>query len=260
MLVLRTTIKFDRANHIYIVTLGEVSTYIEQSIPNPHAGYQIISLRLCLRTEVGIRKTASSMTSGSSADTAWTFSGEVAAPAAGESTADDTVVQSVDSSTEDDKEKASSSATKVAPRAKSASRASTPSRPTSTGSRTARASDRRPEKSKLPVMQTIGITAEAKDKEAKSPAQISKPSSSRSSSIRSRNSAKVRGRNVRVVGRTLPPFGRRQPLMDAEMNLEQVAVEALPAIEDSSPVSHRSSIGEDEGQALTALKQQLESV
>ena len=47
--------------------------------------------------------------------------------------------------------------------------------------------------------------------------------------------------------------------MDAEMNLEQVAVEALPAIEDSSPVSHRSSIGDNEEQALTALKQQLES-
>ena len=29
--------KFDRANHIYIIALGEVSTYVEQSIPNPHA-------------------------------------------------------------------------------------------------------------------------------------------------------------------------------------------------------------------------------
>ena len=50
------------------------------------------------------------MTSGSSADTTWTFSGGVAAPAVGESTADDTVVQSVDSSTEEDKAKPSSSA------------------------------------------------------------------------------------------------------------------------------------------------------
>ena len=57
------------------------------------------------------------MTSGSSADTTWTFSGEVAAPAAGESTADDTVVQSVVSSTEDDKAKAPSAAAKVAPKA-----------------------------------------------------------------------------------------------------------------------------------------------
>ena len=56
------------------------------------------------------------MTAGSSADTTWTFSGEVAALAAGESTADDTVVQSVDSSAEDEA-KASSSATKVAPKA-----------------------------------------------------------------------------------------------------------------------------------------------
>ena len=133
------------------------------------------------------------MTSGSSADATWTFSGEVAAPAAGESTADDTVVQSVDSSTEDDnKAKASSSAAKVAQRAKSESRASTPLRPTSTGSRTARTCDRRPEKSRLPVMQTIGVTAKAKDKEAKSPEQVSKPGSSRSSSRRSRNSAKCR--------------------------------------------------------------------
>ena len=36
--MLRTTIKFDRAraNHMYIITLGEVSTYIEPSVPNPH--------------------------------------------------------------------------------------------------------------------------------------------------------------------------------------------------------------------------------
>ena len=48
------------------------------------------------------------MTSGSSADTTWTFSGEMAAPAVGESTADDTVVQSVDSSTKENKAKPSS--------------------------------------------------------------------------------------------------------------------------------------------------------
>ena len=71
------------------------------------------------------------MTFGSSAESTWTFSGEVAAPAAGEST------ESVDSSIEDDKAKASSFAAKVAQRAKSESRASATSRPTSTGSRTA---------------------------------------------------------------------------------------------------------------------------
>ena len=43
------------------------------------------------------------MNSGSSQDTTWTSGGAVAAPAAGESTADDAAMQSIDSSTEEDK-------------------------------------------------------------------------------------------------------------------------------------------------------------
>ena len=73
------------------------------------------------------------MNSGSSADTTWTWTfSNVAAPAVGDSTADDTVVHSVDSSTEEDKAKPSSSAAfKVTPKARNLSRASMPPRPTS---------------------------------------------------------------------------------------------------------------------------------
>ena len=37
--------EFDRANHIYIITFGEVSTYIEPSIPNPHALFRILVIK-----------------------------------------------------------------------------------------------------------------------------------------------------------------------------------------------------------------------
>ena len=143
------------------------------------------------------------MTSGSSADTTWTFSGAVAAPAVGESTADDTVVQSVD--TEEDKAKPSSSATpKVAPKAKNLSRASTPSRPTSSGSRINKGNDRKDEAPSLPVMQALRLVAKRKDKGSRTPDRVSKPSSSRSSSSkRSRSSTKVRDKSQPVTGRRI---------------------------------------------------------
>ena len=131
------------------------------------------------------------MTAGSSADTTWTFSGEVAALAAGESTADDTVVQSVDSSAEDESKG-------VVIRYKSCTKGV--QHPQVRGRQGHDANH--------------WYNAKAKDKEVKSPEQIAKPSSSRSSSIRSRNSAKVRGRSVVVVGRTLCPFQRRQATSD----------------------------------------------
>ena len=46
------------------------------------------------------------MISGSSQDTTWTFGGAVAAPAAGESTAEEVAMQSIDSSTEEGQSKA----------------------------------------------------------------------------------------------------------------------------------------------------------
>eukprot|EP00439_Symbiodinium_sp_Y106_P060130 s1457_g8.t2 len=61
------------------------------------------------------RFSTTTMTSESSADSTWTFSGGVTARAVGESTADNTVVQSVDSSTEEDQAKPSSSAAPKAP-------------------------------------------------------------------------------------------------------------------------------------------------
>eukprot|EP00439_Symbiodinium_sp_Y106_P058410 s1457_g8.t1 len=111
------------------------------------------------------RFSTTTMTSESSADSTWTFSGGVTARAVGESTADNTVVQSVDSSTEEDQAKPSSSAApKVAPKAKSLSRASTPSRPTSAGSRTTKGNDRRNEAPNVPVMQALRLVAKGKDK------------------------------------------------------------------------------------------------
>ena len=143
------------------------------------------------------------MNSGSSQDTTWTFGGAVAAPAAGESTAEEVAMQSIDSSTEEDKARPASTATpKTVPKAKNLSRASTPSRPTSTGSRTTRGNGRESDVPTLPVMQAVRLTAKRKDKSPKTTDRVSKPSSSRSSSSRrSRSSTKVRGRSQTTAGR-----------------------------------------------------------
>ena len=100
------------------------------------------------------------MNSGSSQDTTWTFGGAVAAPAAGESTAEEVAMQSIDSSTEEDKARPTSVVTpKTVPKAKNASRASTPSRPTSLGSRAAKGNGRESDAPSLPVMQAVRMTA-----------------------------------------------------------------------------------------------------
>ena len=147
------------------------------------------------------------MNSGSSADTTWTFS-NVAAPAVGDSTADDTVVHSVDSSAEEDKAKPSSSAApKVAPKARNLSRASTPPRSTSLGSRTIKGNDRRSETPRMPVMQALRLVAKEKDKGSRTPDRVSKPGSSE---VRLRKDHGVRPRcmkrasHLRAEGLCLP--------------------------------------------------------
>ena len=51
----------------------------------------------------------------------------------------------------------------------------------------------------------------------------------------------------------------RDNKLDTQARPEAMTDGTIPAIEDTSPVSHRSSVGENGGQALTALKEQLES-
>ena len=178
------------------------------------------------------------MNSGSSQDTAWTFGGAVAAPAAGESTADDAAMQSIDSSTEEDKARPTSAATpKTAPKAKNLSRTSTPSRPTSIGSRTTKGNGRGSDMPTLPVMQAVRLTSKRKDKSPKTPDKVSKPSSSRSSSSRrSRNSSRVRGRSQAVAGRRILSSETDDlPTPLALTHSNDVTMDTIPAIEDTSP-------------------------
>eukprot|EP00439_Symbiodinium_sp_Y106_P031824 s3068_g3.t2 len=211
--------------------------------------FQLSAVGSACKTEVGIYFAIAAMTSGSSADTTWTFSGEMAAPAVGESTADDMVVQSVDSSTEDDKAKPSAVA-KVVPKAKTSSRASTPSRPTSAGSKTTKASDRRSERPMLPVIQSLRWLSKGKDKGSRTPEQFPKPSSSRSSLTRSRTSTKVKKKSMVVAGRRTPPL---------EANSEEMVVEATPAMEDTSPIGFHSPGEDQDDQPLDTLRNQLEA-
>ena len=113
-------------------------------------------------------------------------------------------MQSIDSSTEEDKARPTSAATpKTVPKAKNLSRASaTPSRPTSIGSRTTKGNGRENDVPTLPVMQAVRLTAKRKEKSPKTTDRVSKPSSSRSSSSRrSRSSTAVRGRSQTTTGR-----------------------------------------------------------
>ena len=123
------------------------------------------------------------MASGSSADTAMTFvGGEVAAPAAGESTADDPPSISVDSATTEEEKKqkpsASSSSRRPRPRARSAPKTLSQTRSASASTRT-KAGERRPCKT---VMQCLQTTTRTKDREPRSPEQMKLRSSSRSTS------------------------------------------------------------------------------
>ena len=228
---------------------NDATTIIEQRIDNTKPSRRLSAVGSACKTEVGIYFAIAAMTSGSSADTTWTFSGEMAAPAVGESTADDMVVQSVDSSTEDDKAKPSAVA-KVVPKAKTSSRASTPSRPTSAGSKTTKASDRRSERPMLPVIQSLRWLSKGKDKGSRTPEQFPKPSSSRSSLTRSRTSTKVKKKSMVVAGRRTPPL---------EANSEEMVVEATPAMEDTSPIGFHSPGEDQDDQPLDTLRNQLEA-
>ena len=106
------------------------------------------------------------MTSGSSADTTMTF-GEVAMPAAGESTSEDAQAISVDStSTEEEKRPSNQSAASSSkPRTTSLPKTSSQTRSSSTGQST-KSGERRPSKS---VMQSI---KKMKDREPLSRARL----------------------------------------------------------------------------------------
>ena len=203
------------------------------------------------------------MNSGSSQDTTWTFGGAVAAPAAGESTADDAAMQSIDSSTEEDKAKPTSSTTpKAAPKARNLSRASTPSRPTSIGSRTNKGSDQGSETPILPVVQALRLSTRKKDKSPKTPDKVSKPSSSRSSSSRrSRSSTKVRDKSQATAGRRiLSAETEEHPTPLALTNSEEVTMETIPAIGDTSPIQFPSPTGDRGESTQMSIRDRLESV
>ena len=202
------------------------------------------------------------MNSGSSQDTTWTFGGAVAAPAAGESTAEEVAMQSIDSSTEEDKARPTSVATpKTAPKAKNASRASTPSRPTSLGSRAAKGNGRESDAPSLPVMQAVRMTAKRKEKSPRATDRVSKPSSSRSSSSRrSRGSTKVRGRSQTTTGRRiLSSETDEQPVPLALTHSNDVTLDTIPAIEDTSPVQLPLPAGERGEGIRMSIRDQLES-
>ena len=121
------------------------------------------------------------MTSGSSADTTMTFGGEVAMPAASESTAEETQTISVDSVTteEEKKPRKQSTASSSRQRASSLPKTKSQTRSLSTG-HSAKASDGRPSKSAIQSRQTI---KKVKDREPlSSPEQPKSRSSSRSAS------------------------------------------------------------------------------
>ena len=122
------------------------------------------------------------MTSGSSADTTMTF-GEVAMPAAGESTAEDAQAISVDSITTEEEKKPSnqSAASSSRQRATSLPRTSSPARSSSIG-QGIKSGERRPSKS---VIQSHPTIKKMKDRETlSSPEQTKSRSSSRNTAER----------------------------------------------------------------------------
>ena len=202
------------------------------------------------------------MNSGSSQDTTWTFGGAVAAPAAGDSTAEEAAMQSIDSSTEEDKARPASAATpKSVPKVKNASRASTPSRPTSIGSRAAKGNGRESDVPSLPVMRAVRMTAKRKEKSPKTTDRVSKPSSSRSSSSRrSRSSTKVRGRSQTTTGRrVLSSETDEHSVPLALTHSNDVTMDTIPAIEDTSPVQLPLPTGERGEGIQMSIRDQLES-
>ena len=62
-----------------------------------------------------------------------------------------------------------------------------------------------------------------------------------------------------VVGRRVPPFEReRKPELFKDVNSEKMAVEPIPAIEDTS-LGFPSPVEDHDGQHLAALRDQLEA-
>ena len=151
--------------------------------------------------------------------------------------------QSIDSSTEEDKAKPTSATSlKAAPKARNLSRASTPSRPTSIGSRTNKGNGQGSETPTLPVVHALRLSARKKEKSPKTPDKVSKPSSSRSSSSRrSRSSTKVRDRGQATAGRRIISVGTEEhPTPLALTNSDEVTMDTIPAIGDTSPIQFPS--------------------
>ena len=141
------------------------------------------------------------------------------------------------------------------------SRASTPSRPTSIGSRTNKGNDQGSETPILLVMQALRLSARKKDKSPKTPDKVSKPSSSRSSSSRrSRSSTKVRDKSQTAAGRRiLSAETEEHPTPLALTNSDEVTMDTIPAIGDTSPIQFPSPAGERGESAQMSIRDRLES-
>ena len=104
--------------------------------------------------------------------------GEVAMPAAGESTAEEALTISVDSATTEEDKKPKPSASSSKQRSSSAPRTTSQTRSSFMGTRT-RTSDRRPSKT---VIQCLQSSRKGKDREPRSPEQLKSRSSSSNAS------------------------------------------------------------------------------
>ena len=113
----------------------------------------------------------------------------------------------------------------------------------------------------LPVMQAVRLTAKRKEKSPKTPDKVSKPSSSRSSSSRrSRSSAKVRGRSQAAAGRRiLSSETDEHPTPLALTHSNDVTMDTIPAIEDTSPVQLPLSAEERGENIQMSIRDQLGS-
>ena len=139
----------------------------------------------------------------------------------------------------------SSTTPKAAPKARNLSRASTPSRATSIGSRTNKGNDQGSETPILPVVQALRLSARKKDKSPKTPDKVSTPSSSRSSSSRrSRSSTKVRDKSQATAERRI---------LSAETEEHPTPL----AIGDTSPIQFPSPTGDRGESAQMSIRDQL---
>ena len=110
-------------------------------------------------------------------------------------------------------------------------------------------------------MQAVRMTAKKKKKSPKATDRVSKPSSSRSSSSRrSRGSTKVRGRSQTTTGRRIVSSETdEQPVPLALTHSNDVTMDTIPAIEDTSPVQLPSPAGERGEGIRMSIRDQLES-